>query len=78
MRNRGYMKHYFRRHGVYRPVRFAAGSALTFAKELIRLAFVERTVRGTSHLFRGIRDGRRIARDTAWAPMPPLTPALPR
>ena len=75
MRNRGYMKHYFVANGAYRPVRFWLGSGLTFAKELIRLVFVERKVRGTSNLFRGIRDGRRIARDTSWTPMPPLTAA---
>ena len=34
--------------------------------------FVERTVRGTSNLFRGLRDGRKIAKDAAWQPMPPL------
>ncbi len=72
MRNRGHMKHYFKEHGAYRPLRFAIGSALTFAKEIIRLVFVERTVRGTSHLFRGLRDGRRIARDRTWQPMPAL------
>ncbi|GAB2697248.1 glycosyltransferase involved in cell wall biosynthesis [Microbacterium marinum] len=72
MRNRGYMKHYFRAHGAYRPVRFALGTALTFAKELIRLAFVERTYRGTSHLIRGLRDGHELARDAAWQPMPAL------
>ena len=57
------MKHYYRSLGVYRPVLFGAGTALTFGKELIRLLFVERTVRGTSNLFRGIRDGRKIAKD---------------
>lgn len=72
MRNRALMKHYFRTHGAYRPVRFAIGTALTFAKELIRLVFVERTVRGTSNLFRGTRDGLAIARDRSWQPMPPL------
>ena len=72
MRNRGHMKQYYRSLGVYQPVLFGAGTALTFVKELIRLAFVERTVRGTSNLFRGIRDGRRIAKDATWQPMPPL------
>ncbi len=72
MRNRGYMKHYFRANGAYRPVRFALGSALTFAKELIRLTFVERKFRGTSNLFRGIRDGRAIGRDASVKPMAPL------
>jgi rhamnopyranosyl-N-acetylglucosaminyl-diphospho-decaprenol beta-1,3/1,4-galactofuranosyltransferase len=75
MRNRGHMKHYFKANGAYRPIRFALGSFLTFAKEIIRLVFVEHKVRGTSNLWRGIRDGRKIARDSSWEPMPPLTPA---
>ena len=48
------------------------GTVLTFIKELIRLVVVERTARGTSHLFRGLRDGRTISRDRSWMPMPPL------
>lgn len=72
MRNRGIMRHYFAEHGAYRPVRFALGTALTFVKELIRLVAVERTVRGTSNLFRGIRDGAKIANDRSWRTMPPL------
>lgn len=72
MRNRAYIKHYYRELGVYRPVPFALGTALTFGKELIRLFFVERTVRGTSNLFRGLRDGGKISRDRSWKPMPPL------
>lgn len=75
MRNRAHIKQYYRALGVHKPVRFALGTALTFGKELIRLVFVERKVRGTSHLFRGLRDGRAIARDTAWQPMPPLEAA---
>ena len=59
-------------HGAYRPVRFELGTALTFVKEIIRLLIVERKVRGTSNLFRGMRDGLRIARDRSWALMPPL------
>ena len=72
MRNRGHMKHYFKTHGEYKPVRFALGSALTFSKELLRLTVVERTIRGTSNLRRGVKDGRTLARDTSWQPMPPL------
>ena len=53
MRNRGHMKNYYRSLGVYNPVLFGAGTALTFGKELIRLLVVEHTVRGTSNLFRG-------------------------
>lgn len=75
MRNRAYIKNYYRRMGVYRPIPFAAGTALTFVKELLRLVIVERTVRGTSHLFRGLREGGRISRDRSWEPMPPLEPA---
>ncbi|WP_353112110.1 glycosyltransferase family 2 protein [Microbacterium sp.] len=72
MRNRAYIKHYYREHGAYSPVLFALGTAATFCKELIRLVFVERTVRGTSNLFRGLRDGGRISRDRSWRPMPAL------
>jgi rhamnopyranosyl-N-acetylglucosaminyl-diphospho-decaprenol beta-1,3/1,4-galactofuranosyltransferase len=74
MRNRAIIKRYYRSLGVYRPALFAAGTALTFAKELIRLVAVEHRVRGTSNLFRGLRDGRTIARDATWRPMPPLDP----
>ncbi len=72
MRNRAFIKHYFKEQGAYKPVRFALGSALTFSKELIRLVFVERTIRGTSNLWRGVKDGRVLARDASWQPMPPL------
>ena len=72
MRNRAYIKHYYRAQGAYSPLLFALGTAMTFAKEIIRLLFVERTLRGTSNLFRGLRDGGKIARDTTWRPMAPL------
>lgn len=77
MRNRGIMKHYFAEHGAYRPVPFWLGSLLTFGKEIIRLLFVERTVRGTSNLWRGVRDGHRIAKDPSWRPMPALETGEP-
>lgn len=73
LRNRGIMQHYFEAHGAYRPLLFALGTALTFTKEIIRLVAVERTARGTSHLWRGLRDGRRIASDRNFAVMPALT-----
>ncbi len=75
MRNRGHMKQYYRAHGIYNAPLFGLGTALTFGKELVRLVAVERKVRGTSNLFRGLKDGRAIARDTAWRPMPPLDAA---
>ncbi len=77
LRNRGIMKHYFAAHGAYRPVRFFLGTVLTFGKEIVRLAVVERALTRTSigKLFDGIRDGRAIARDDrTWKPMPPLEP----
>ena len=43
--------------------------------EIIRLLFVERKVSGTSNLFRGLRDGRKISRDRDWQPMPALVGA---
>ncbi|WP_298743295.1 glycosyltransferase family 2 protein [uncultured Microbacterium sp.] len=75
MRNRAHIKRYHRALGVYNPVLFGAGTALTFGKEIVRLLFVERKVKGTSNLFRGLRDGRKIARDPQWRPMPPLVAA---
>jgi rhamnopyranosyl-N-acetylglucosaminyl-diphospho-decaprenol beta-1,3/1,4-galactofuranosyltransferase len=74
MRNRGIMKHYYAAHGRYQPVYFAVGTAATFAKEVLRLAFVERKVtsHGWRNLGRGMRDGWRLARDKSFAIMPPL------
>lgn len=72
MRNRAYVGRYFAEHGALNRVGFAIGTALTFGKEVFRLIAVEHTVRGTSELVRGWRDGRAIWRDAAWRPMPPL------
>lgn len=72
MRNRGYLKQYQKAYGNYSPVLFGLGTAATFAKELLRLTFVERKVRGTSNLWRGLRDASRVARDKTWQPMPAL------
>ncbi|GAA3653087.1 glycosyltransferase [Microbacterium marinilacus] len=77
LRNRGIMRHYYAAHGAYRPVAFAIGTAATFAKEILRLAFVERKITraGWSNLWRGLRDGRALARDRSWRIMQPLAPA---
>lgn len=74
MRNRGIMKHYYAAHGRYHPFYFAVGTAATFVKEVLRLVFVERriTKQGWSNLWRGMRDGRALARDTSFRVMPPL------
>lgn len=72
MRNRGLLVHYLRIHGKFNAVGFALGTALTAAKELLRLAGVERTLRGTGRLLAGWRESRRIMAATDFEPMPPL------
>lgn len=72
MRNRAILKQYYRVHGMWYPGAFALGTALTFIKEILRLILVEKTIRGTSNLFKGLRDGQKIARDRSWKPMAPL------
>ncbi|WP_427018495.1 glycosyltransferase [Pseudarthrobacter sp. P1] len=74
MRNRGLVAQYLRAHGVYNPVGFALGTALTTAKEALRLLAVERTVRGAGTLWRGWRASRQIMADTHWEPMPAPLP----
>ncbi len=71
MRNRAYVARYFAEYNKLHPVGFAVGTALTFAKEVFRLAAVEHTLRGTAPLIRGIRESRRLRRDPAWRPMDP-------
>ena len=68
MRNRGYLAHYLRHLGTYSPAGFAVGTALTMAKELLRLVYVERTLRGTGALLRGWREARALMR-RPWQPM---------
>ena len=68
MRNRGYLAHYLRHLGTYQPVGFAVGTALTLAKELVRLVYVERTVAGTGALLRGWRAARVLMR-APWQPV---------
>ena len=64
-RNRGYLARYFKLYGDYRPVLFAVGTLLTFAKELVRIVAVDRgsLVSGTRRLVAGWREQRRIQRD---------------
>lgn len=73
-RNRGYLARYFKLYGEYSSVGFAVGTALTFAKELIRILIVDREhlVSGMRRLVAGQRDARKILRDPTWEPMPPL------
>lgn len=72
MRNRGHVAHYLRAHGKFNRAGFAAGTALTFLKELVRLVLVERTLKGSGALWQGWRESRTILADAGWKPMPPL------
>jgi rhamnopyranosyl-N-acetylglucosaminyl-diphospho-decaprenol beta-1,3/1,4-galactofuranosyltransferase len=72
MRNRAYVGRYFAEHGRLSKPGFALGTALTFAKEIVRLIVVERSFKGFSSLVKGWRDGRRIWADRTWQPMPAL------
>ena len=68
MRNRGYMAHVLRHLGRYNPVGFALGTLFTFGKELLRLVYVERTVKGAGTLLRGWRQSR-VIRRRSWEPV---------
>ena len=72
MRNRGLVAQYLRAHGCYNPVGFALGTALTAAKEVVRLVFVEKTLHGMDKLWKGWRASRPILADKQWQPMPEL------
>ena len=73
-RNRGYLARYFMLYGDYSALGFAVGTALTFAKEVLRLLIVDRDHlrSGMSRLVAGHRDARAILHDPTWEPMPPL------
>ncbi|WP_298229710.1 glycosyltransferase [Gryllotalpicola sp.] len=77
MRNRGYVARYFALYGKLHPVGFAAGTVLTFGKEVVRLVAVERTLTGLGALLRGWRDSIPLRRDPTWRPMPPLLGSKP-
>ena len=73
MRNRGYIARYLAVYGDYRRFSFGVGTLLTFAKELARIALVDRksVVSGTKRLLAGWRASRKILHDASWEPMPP-------
>lgn len=68
MRNRGYLAHYLKHLGTYSAPGFALGTALTLGKELLRLVYVERTLKGTGALLRGWRAARALM-TAPWEPV---------
>ncbi|GAB3532529.1 glycosyltransferase [Arthrobacter tecti] len=75
MRNRGHLARYLKVNGRFNRLGFALGTGLTAAKEVLRLAAVERTLTGLGSLWNGWRESRRILHDPEWAPMPALNPS---
>jgi GT2 family glycosyltransferase len=59
IRNRPLVKDYLQRHGVYSPAWFAVGSALVWAKEIVRLLAVHRSLKGFGALLKGWKASRR-------------------
>lgn len=55
MRNRKFVAEYLREQHTLHPVAFHTGTALIFAKEVVRLVRTGRTVRGVGDLVRGLR-----------------------
>ncbi|WP_051477306.1 glycosyltransferase [Arthrobacter sp. Br18] len=78
MRNRGHLARYLQHAGRWNRTGFALGTALTAAKELVRLVAVEHTLSGLGAVWRGWREARGILADKAWLPMPPLAPTANR
>ncbi|KRF05673.1 hypothetical protein ASH00_09470 [Arthrobacter sp. Soil782] len=74
MRNRGHLARYLMEYGKFNRVGFALGTALTAAKELVRLIAVEHTLSGIGSVWHGWRESRFVLRDPDWLPMPALTP----
>lgn len=72
MRNRGYMARYLQLNGDFNPALFGMGTALSFAKEFIRIAVVDRNsiFSGSKQLIGGWRESRKLMHDPAWQPMP--------
>lgn len=74
MRNRGHLARYLMEYGKFSRAGFALGTALTAAKEILRLAAVEHTLSGVKPLWNGWRESRFILRDPEWSPMPAPAP----
>lgn len=71
MRNRGHMGQYLKLNGDYRPALFSIGTALSFAKEFVRMALIDRARfrSGTKQLVAGWKEARRILHNPTWEPV---------
>ncbi|WP_439272203.1 glycosyltransferase [Pseudochrobactrum sp. HB0163] len=67
MANRGHVAQYLRLYNCYHPAMFAFGTFLVLAKEILRLIAVERSLKGCTALFRGMRQARKIRHDKNWS-----------
>ena len=72
MRNRGHVSRYLQHYGRYNPILFWVGTGLTLAKEVVRLMFVERSLKGWPALRRGMSEAKTIMHDPAWRPAPSI------
>jgi hypothetical protein len=72
IRNRAYLRRYMRQQNRGSAIGFFVGSAITLARELLRLLAVEHTLTGITELLRGQVDALKILTDPTWHPMPPL------
>jgi glycosyltransferase involved in cell wall biosynthesis len=70
MKNRGHMAHYMKAEGDYFAPAFALGTVMCAAKEIVRLACVDRAnlKSGTQALVRGWKEARTIMKDGSWKP----------
>ncbi len=66
MKNRGHMAHYLKEHGDYNALIFSLGTALTFAKEFIRLFVSHEFTSGLPMLFKGMKEARAIRKEKHW------------
>jgi GT2 family glycosyltransferase len=68
MKNRSYMKNYFKLYNDYNPVLFGIGTLLTFVKEFIRLVKIDKTYKSsTKALIKGYKEYRRLNKIN-WTP----------
>jgi len=54
IRNRKLIKQYYKKYNSYIPLLFEFGSFLVFSKEIVRMIFVEKSVKGLPSLIKGL------------------------